>query len=136
MDICRPPVLRSSSTQPCRWQISTCPHTSKIMLCPYCFVAGWRSTSYSTSMGTCLCAKMCWKASMSQLSLGHATRSGSPVSNLPPECLARGISEHPTPEYNGEVYHTIKAGLEPEVSPLLAEDDVIQKTPPTFIPNL
>lgn len=55
------------------------------------------------------------------------------ISNLPPECLARGISEHPTPEYDGGVYHTIKAGLEPEVSPLLAEDDVIQKTPPTFI---
>ncbi|XP_022617169.1 arylacetamide deacetylase-like 4 [Seriola dumerili] len=54
-------------------------------------------------------------------------------SNLPPECLARGFCEHPAPEYDGEVYHTIKAGLEPEVSPLLADDSVIQKTPPAFI---
>ncbi|XP_045885280.1 arylacetamide deacetylase-like 4 [Micropterus dolomieu] len=54
-------------------------------------------------------------------------------SNLPPECLVRGFREHPPPEYDGEVYHTIKAGLEPEVSPLLADDAVIQKTPPTFI---
>lgn len=54
-------------------------------------------------------------------------------SNLPHECLARGICEHPTPEYDGEVYHTVKAGLDPEVSPLLADDGVIQRTPPTFI---
>nr|XP_019952483.1 PREDICTED: arylacetamide deacetylase-like 4 isoform X1 [Paralichthys olivaceus] len=54
-------------------------------------------------------------------------------SNLPPECLARGFSEQPTPDYDGQVYHAIKAGLEPEVSPLLADDAVIQKTPPTFI---
>ncbi|XP_026163429.1 arylacetamide deacetylase-like 4 [Mastacembelus armatus] len=54
-------------------------------------------------------------------------------SNLPPECLLRGFSEHPTPEYDGEVYHMIKAGLEPEVSPLLVEDAVIWKTPPTFL---
>ncbi|CAJ1050894.1 hypothetical protein E3U43_003959 [Xyrichtys novacula] len=44
-DICCCPALRSSPAQPCRRQISTCPHTSKIMLCPYCLVAGWRSAS-------------------------------------------------------------------------------------------
>lgn len=54
-------------------------------------------------------------------------------SNLPPECLVRGFCEPPAPEYDGEVYHAIKDGLEPEVSPLLAEDAVIKKTPPTFI---
>ncbi|XP_056130359.1 arylacetamide deacetylase-like 4 [Lampris incognitus] len=54
-------------------------------------------------------------------------------SNLPPECLARGYSEQPSPEYDAEVYHIIKTGLDPEVSPLLADDVVIQKTPPTFI---
>uniref|UniRef100_A0A3Q1H3X4 Alpha/beta hydrolase fold-3 domain-containing protein n=1 Tax=Anabas testudineus TaxID=64144 RepID=A0A3Q1H3X4_ANATE len=54
-------------------------------------------------------------------------------SNLPAECLTRGFCEHPAPDYNGEVYHAIKAGLEPEVSPLLADDAIIQKTPPTFI---
>ncbi|XP_031589049.1 arylacetamide deacetylase-like 4 isoform X2 [Oreochromis aureus] len=54
-------------------------------------------------------------------------------SNLPPECLTRGFYKHPSPEYDGEVYHAIKDGLEPEVSPLLADDALIQKTPRTFI---
>ncbi|XP_068598707.1 arylacetamide deacetylase-like 4 [Brachionichthys hirsutus] len=54
-------------------------------------------------------------------------------SNLPPECLIRGIFECPKPEYDGGVYHAVKAGLEPEVSPLLADSALIQKTPPTFI---
>ncbi|XP_034389469.1 arylacetamide deacetylase-like 4 [Cyclopterus lumpus] len=54
-------------------------------------------------------------------------------SNLSPEFLARGYSEPPTAEYNGEVYHAIKAGLEHEVSPLLADDEVLRKTPPSFI---
>ncbi|KAM9860366.1 arylacetamide deacetylase-like 4 [Aulostomus maculatus] len=54
-------------------------------------------------------------------------------SNLQDECFERGFCEQPAPEYDGEVYHTIKVGLEPEVSPLLAGDDVIQKSPPTFI---
>uniref|UniRef100_A0A8D3B790 Arylacetamide deacetylase-like 4 n=2 Tax=Scophthalmus maximus TaxID=52904 RepID=A0A8D3B790_SCOMX len=55
------------------------------------------------------------------------------ASHLPPECLARGISERPTPQYDAELYHVVRAGLEPEVSPLLADDDVIRKTPPTFL---
>ncbi|XP_047439573.1 arylacetamide deacetylase-like 4 [Mugil cephalus] len=54
-------------------------------------------------------------------------------SNLPPECFERGFSEPPAPDYDGAVYHEVKAGLEAEVSPLLADDDVIRKTPPTFI---
>ncbi|KAL3058169.1 hypothetical protein OYC64_010371 [Pagothenia borchgrevinki] len=54
-------------------------------------------------------------------------------SNLPAEFLARGYDKHPTPEYDGQVYHAMKDGLEHEVSPLLAEDADIQKTPPTFI---
>ncbi|TNN59549.1 Arylacetamide deacetylase-like 4 [Liparis tanakae] len=54
-------------------------------------------------------------------------------SNLPPEFLARGYSEPPAAEYNSEVYHAIKAGLEHEVSPLLADDEVLRKTPPSFI---
>ncbi|KAM4612884.1 arylacetamide deacetylase-like 4 [Polymixia lowei] len=54
-------------------------------------------------------------------------------SNLPPECLARGYSEQPAPDYDGEVYHAVKTGLDPEVSPLLADDAVIRKTPPTFV---
>lgn len=54
-------------------------------------------------------------------------------SNLSPECLTRGFYKHPSPEYDGEVYHAIKDGLEHEVSPLLADDALIQKTPRTFI---
>ncbi|XP_034021761.1 arylacetamide deacetylase-like 4 [Thalassophryne amazonica] len=53
--------------------------------------------------------------------------------NLPPQCLSRGYNEVPTPEYDGEVYHSVKTGLEAEVSPLLAADAIIQKAPPTFI---
>lgn len=52
-------------------------------------------------------------------------------SNLTPACLAWGVCEHPTPKY--EVHHIIKSGVEPEVSPLPADDAVIQKTLPTFI---
>lgn len=54
-------------------------------------------------------------------------------SNLPPEFLARGHSEIATAQYDAEVYHAIKAGLEHEVSPLLADDAAVRKTPPTFI---
>ncbi|KAM3621286.1 uncharacterized protein V6R79_008851 [Siganus canaliculatus] len=54
-------------------------------------------------------------------------------SNLPPECLARGVAKPPASPYDGEVYHAIKAGLEHEVSPLLADDGILQNTPPTFI---
>lgn len=54
-------------------------------------------------------------------------------SNLPPACLSRGFCERPAAEYDGQVYHAVKAGLESEVSPLLADDDVLQRTPPTFI---
>ncbi|KAK7913427.1 hypothetical protein WMY93_013638 [Mugilogobius chulae] len=60
-------------------------------------------------------------------------RSWLSPSNLPPECLSRGYSEPPKAAYDGGLYHTVKDGLEHEVSPLLAEDDVIDKAPPTFI---
>ncbi|XP_038871441.1 arylacetamide deacetylase-like 4 [Salvelinus namaycush] len=55
--------------------------------------------------------------------------------HLPPECKVRGELQqvHSALDYNGEVYHKIKAGLDPEVSPLLAEDAVIRLTPPAFI---
>ncbi|XP_020795885.1 arylacetamide deacetylase-like 4 [Boleophthalmus pectinirostris] len=54
-------------------------------------------------------------------------------SNLPQQCLSRGYVEPPKAEYDGGLYHEIKDGLEHEVSPLLAEDDVIEKAPSTFI---
>ncbi|XP_055364684.1 arylacetamide deacetylase-like 4 isoform X2 [Betta splendens] len=54
-------------------------------------------------------------------------------SNLPSECLARGFRERPRPEFDGEAYHAVRAGLEAEVSPLLAADAAIQRSPPTFI---
>uniref|UniRef100_A0AAY4ERY0 Alpha/beta hydrolase fold-3 domain-containing protein n=1 Tax=Denticeps clupeoides TaxID=299321 RepID=A0AAY4ERY0_9TELE len=53
--------------------------------------------------------------------------------NLPAEFRARGFCQQTPPGHDGEVYHIIKAGLEPEVSPLLAEDDVVRSTPPAFI---
>ncbi|CAB1314889.1 unnamed protein product [Coregonus sp. 'balchen'] len=55
--------------------------------------------------------------------------------HLPPECRVRGDLQkvHSALDYSGEVYHIIKDGLDPEVSPLLAEDAVIHLTPPAFI---
>ncbi|XP_010879956.1 arylacetamide deacetylase-like 4 [Esox lucius] len=57
------------------------------------------------------------------------------VEHLPPECSLRSYSQlvHSALDYNGEVYHVIKDGLNPEVSPLLAEDAVVCLTPPAFI---
>ncbi|XP_067100145.1 arylacetamide deacetylase-like 4 [Osmerus mordax] len=53
--------------------------------------------------------------------------------NLPPACLARGYRDPPTHDFDGEVYHAVKAGLDPEVSPLLADDDDLRLAPPTFV---
>ncbi|KAG9352870.1 hypothetical protein JZ751_017446, partial [Albula glossodonta] len=52
---------------------------------------------------------------------------------LPPECKARGYKQVELSPHDGEVYHIIRRGLDPEVSPLLGEDDVIRRTPPAFI---
>ncbi|XP_036386196.1 LOW QUALITY PROTEIN: arylacetamide deacetylase-like 4 [Megalops cyprinoides] len=53
---------------------------------------------------------------------------------LPPEFLARGCGEGPAPaQHDGEVYHAVRAGLDPEVSPLLGEDEVVRRTPPAFV---
>ncbi|CAL8336742.1 unnamed protein product [Lota lota] len=55
-------------------------------------------------------------------------------SNLPPECLARGYLRHPgSAEYDSVVYHAVKDGLRAEVSPLLADEAVLGKSPPTFL---
>ncbi|KAJ3601906.1 hypothetical protein NHX12_029667 [Muraenolepis orangiensis] len=55
-------------------------------------------------------------------------------SNLPPECLARGYRRHAaTAEYDAEVYHALKDGLRGEVSPLLADEAILGKSPPTFL---
>ncbi|XP_068451893.1 arylacetamide deacetylase-like 4 [Clinocottus analis] len=55
------------------------------------------------------------------------------AANIPPEFLRRAHGERPTAEYDGQVYHAVRAGLEHEVSPLLAEDELLRKTPPSFI---
>ncbi|KAI4887148.1 hypothetical protein NFI96_020650 [Prochilodus magdalenae] len=54
--------------------------------------------------------------------------------NLPPEFRERSYQKPKVATaHDGEVYHIIKDGLQPEFSPLLAEDDVLRLTPPTFI---
>lgn len=53
-------------------------------------------------------------------------------SNLPPE-FQDGTRKQVVKAHNGEAYHIVKDGLKPEISPLLAEDDVLRRTPPTFI---
>lgn len=52
---------------------------------------------------------------------------------LPPEFLARGYGQVEPLPYDGEVYHIIRGGLDPEVSPLLGEDQVVRRTPPAFV---
>ncbi|KAG7318901.1 hypothetical protein KOW79_017375 [Hemibagrus wyckioides] len=53
-------------------------------------------------------------------------------SNLPPE-FRDGAQNQVATAHDGEVYHIVKGGLEPGISPLLAPDDVLRLTPPTFI---
>lgn len=53
-------------------------------------------------------------------------------SNLPPE-FRDGAQKQVPAVHDGEVYHIVKGGLEPGISPLLAGDDVLRLTPPTFI---
>ncbi|XP_027023554.2 arylacetamide deacetylase-like 4 [Tachysurus fulvidraco] len=53
-------------------------------------------------------------------------------SNLPPE-FRGGTQKQVVTAHDGEVYHIVKGGLEPGISPLLAEDKVLRLTPPTFI---
>ncbi|XP_062842913.1 arylacetamide deacetylase-like 4 isoform X2 [Trichomycterus rosablanca] len=52
--------------------------------------------------------------------------------NLPPE-FRIGAEKQVVTEHDGEVYHIVKDGLNPEFSPLLAEDEVLRLTPRTFI---
>ncbi|XP_028663784.1 arylacetamide deacetylase-like 4 [Erpetoichthys calabaricus] len=53
--------------------------------------------------------------------------------NLPSECKARGFSLKVASSHDEEVYDLLKQALEPELSPLLAPDDVVRKLPPAFI---
>ncbi|XP_057218847.1 arylacetamide deacetylase-like 4 isoform X2 [Triplophysa rosa] len=53
--------------------------------------------------------------------------------NLPPQFRKGVKGQQVISGHNGEVYHIIKQGLDPEISPLLAEDDVLRISPPTFI---
>ncbi|KAM9443990.1 LOW QUALITY PROTEIN: arylacetamide deacetylase-like 4 [Clarias gariepinus] len=52
-------------------------------------------------------------------------------SNLPPEFQDDGKQVLAT--HDGEVHHIVKDGLKPGISPLLAKDEVLRLTPPTFI---
>ncbi|KAL4622520.1 arylacetamide deacetylase-like 3 isoform X1 [Arapaima gigas] len=55
--------------------------------------------------------------------------------NLPPEFISRsrsGMGQETAP-HDGEVYHLTRVGLDPSVSPLLAEDEALRHVPPTFI---
>ncbi|TRY60242.1 hypothetical protein DNTS_028215 [Danionella cerebrum] len=54
--------------------------------------------------------------------------------NLPPQF--RKETKNPNnliSSYDARVYHTIKQGLNPEISPLLAEDDILGLAPPAFV---
>lgn len=53
--------------------------------------------------------------------------------NLPPQVRKGVKAQQVISGHDGEVYHIIKQGLDPEISPLLAEDDVLRMSPPTFV---
>uniref|UniRef100_A0A673FQR6 Arylacetamide deacetylase-like 4 n=1 Tax=Sinocyclocheilus rhinocerous TaxID=307959 RepID=A0A673FQR6_9TELE len=53
--------------------------------------------------------------------------------NLPPQFRKGARSSQVIPSHDGHVYHIIKQGLDPEISPLLAEDEVLRLAPPTFV---
>ncbi|XDV51520.1 hypothetical protein PO909_020383 [Leuciscus waleckii] len=53
--------------------------------------------------------------------------------NLPPQFRKGAISPPVIASHDADVYHIIKQGLDPEFSPLLAEDDVLRLNPPTFV---
>uniref|UniRef100_A0A672MAY9 Arylacetamide deacetylase-like 4 n=1 Tax=Sinocyclocheilus grahami TaxID=75366 RepID=A0A672MAY9_SINGR len=53
--------------------------------------------------------------------------------NLSPQFRKGARSPQVIPSHDGHVYHIIKQGLDPEISPLLAEDDVLHLAPPTFV---
>ncbi|XP_073681960.1 arylacetamide deacetylase-like 4 [Garra rufa] len=52
--------------------------------------------------------------------------------NLPPQ-FRKGASPQVTTSHDADAYHVIKQGLDPEISPLLAENDVLRLAPPTFV---
>ncbi len=53
--------------------------------------------------------------------------------NLPPQFRKELRSPQVITSHDADVYHIIKKGLDPEISPLLADDDVLRLAPPTFI---
>ncbi|CAM4731972.1 unnamed protein product [Leuciscus chuanchicus] len=53
--------------------------------------------------------------------------------NLPPQFRKGAISLPVIASHDADVYHIIKQGLDPEFSPLLAEDAVLRLNPPTFV---
>ncbi|KAK9966651.1 hypothetical protein ABG768_003749 [Culter alburnus] len=53
--------------------------------------------------------------------------------NLPPQFRKGAKSPLVIANHDSDVYHIVKQGLDPEISPLLAEDDVLRLTPAAFV---
>ncbi|KAK7127672.1 hypothetical protein R3I93_020298 [Phoxinus phoxinus] len=53
--------------------------------------------------------------------------------NLPPQFRKGAISPPVIANHDADVYHIVKQGLDPEFSPLLAEDKVLHLNPPAFV---
>ncbi|XP_043108599.1 arylacetamide deacetylase-like 4 [Puntigrus tetrazona] len=53
--------------------------------------------------------------------------------NIPPQFRKEVRTPQVITSHDADVYQIIKQGLDPEISPLLAEDDVLRLSPPTFI---
>ncbi|NP_001166113.1 arylacetamide deacetylase-like 4 [Danio rerio] len=53
--------------------------------------------------------------------------------SLPPQFIKQARCQQDLSSHDADVYHIVKQGLDPEISPLLAEDDVLRLVPPAFV---
>ncbi|XP_056324293.1 arylacetamide deacetylase-like 4 [Danio aesculapii] len=53
--------------------------------------------------------------------------------SLPPQFKKQARCRQVVSSHDADAYHIIKQGLDPEISPLLAEDDVLRLVPPAFV---
>lgn len=65
--------------------------------------------------------------------LKHHYKKWLDPDNLPPQFRKGAISPAVIASHDADVYHIVKQGLDPEISPLLAEDEVLRLNPPTFV---
>lgn len=53
--------------------------------------------------------------------------------NLPPQFIKQAGCQQVPSSHDADAYHIVKQGLDPEISPLLAEDNALRLVPPAFV---